>query len=284
MIRGQGRINVFINIKRAHFYKKQFEKELVKYKFEISKANQNFVPLTLYSFSGNAQFSDQVLSILSFVKNVGIPNKWIIISDGSHDNNQSKYFQSFPFIEYKLWYEWIDERFDQKILETKFWQIKKLIAFANIPVDSSTILLDSDILFFNRFKDYINCITNKNWYLADLEPHFDDDYNHSPNQNYTNSGFIVLNHAIDWEQGIQYIIERLELGRFIGHFSEQTAIEIVVKKNELSFLDPRLFLLELKDHFTLNSTYNHDNLAVRHFVGPIRFRMWTVAKQYANFL
>jgi hypothetical protein len=173
----------------------------------------------------------------------------------------------------------------KKVFNTPYWQVKKLLSFANISVNGCTILLDSDVLFFNKFEEYLPTLINKNnWYLSDLHPHFDEDYHYKPHQNYTNSGFIVLNSSISWEQGVQYLLKRIECNLPIAHFTEQTAVEIVVKENQFRFLDPRLFLLELKDHFTYSSIYNHRQLAIRHFVGPIRFRMWLTAKKFSFFL
>lgn len=63
----------------------------------------------------------------------------------------------------------------------------------------------------------------------------------------------------------------------LSHFREQTAMEIVFKDNGLKSLDPRLFSLSLEDHFSYRSDIEHDCLAVRHFMGPIRFRMWLTA-------
>jgi len=283
MIKGQGRIQILINKKRAELYKKQFEVKLSNYNFETLKKVETRVPLTLYAFSGNAQFADQVLSILSFLKNVGIPEKWIIVSDGTHNTSQIKYFESFPFIKFKLWHNLIAEKFRAQIADTPFWQIKKFFVVTNIPIESSTVVLDSDILFFPKFRDCIESLQEKNWYLSDLTPHFDEGFKPIAHQNYANGGFYILNQPINWEQGIEYMLKRM-VNASISHFTEQTAVEIVFKNNDLNFLDPRLFLLDLTDQFTIKSCCNSDNLAIRHFVGPIRFRMWIAANKYLYFL
>ena len=281
-IRGVGRINKAINIYRANRVRKSFSKiEVFNLKIE------NILEVQMVSFSGEVTINDQIVSILSFVKNVGYPKKWIVFSDGSHSKLSKRKLQGFNFIE-------IIDNFlnngETQSLTNLTWMEKKYYYFSTLPINITTIFLDSDILFFPGFnKNIFNSIKTNNWYLSDLACHFDegflkankDDY---PWMNYTNSGFFILNKSVDWKPGNSYLNHMRNAGLPFGHFSEQTAMEIVFKHNNMCFLDPRLFSMSMEDHFTLETTVRHNILAIRHFVGPIRFRMWLIAAKNNFFI
>lgn len=282
-IPGSGRINKAINMKRAEVVKKIFISNFsAPVVLNEKKIN---IPVELVSFSSKGTYYDQLLSILSFVKNVGTPLSWKIFSDGSYESEHTRGLKAFSFVEV-IEDAKLPSPLDQR---NASWQEKKFYYFASVDIKQTTILLDSDILFFEGFSENIlKAVKRKNWYLPYFEPQFDayfldksKDYYHQ--MNYTNSGFFVLNENIDWSKGKAYLAELKEKNIPLTHFSEQTAMEIVFKDNQMRFLDQNRFCLSMEDHFTLNSKIDHAELAIRHFVGPIRFRMWLVAKQFGFF-
>lgn len=277
---GISRVNKKLNIYRSKKCREVFDSYLEKYTLLL---NSKRISLVLYSFSGLSTYQDQMLSLISFLNNVGIPKSWIIFSDGSYSEDHIRKLKKFPFVEVKKY-----NVFDNNHEEIS-WMEKKFRAYSSVVINGTSIFLDSDILFHNGFNESIvQALGQNNWYLSDLSAHFDDYYfsnysNDFNKMNFINSGFFVLNSNIDWDMGKQYLARLKKEEIPLGHFSEQTAMEIVFKSNNLRFLDPRIFLLTMDDHFTLNSNVDYSQIAIRHYVGPIRFRMWLVAKKYNFF-
>jgi hypothetical protein len=88
-----------------------------------------------------------------------------------------------------------------------------------------------------------------------------------------NSGLLVLNTVFNWNKAWDYIYQRINAGLSISHWSEQTAIHIVATGSENFFaMDPRKFLAGGGDSFKISVSWKH--LALRHFVGPVRHKMW----------
>jgi hypothetical protein len=275
MIPGAGRLNKMINVFRAGRLRKEFagKNELANF-FTGTKQN---AAVKLVSFSGKATNGDLLLCIRSFIKYVGVPISWHIFSDGTHTSKEIELLEQFPFVIF-------EKNETAKIDPAATWMEKKFYFFSSFHVESTTIFLDSDILFFEGFSNSIlSALKTHNWYLSDLACHFDPDFllNYPADfhrMNYVNSGFFVLNSNVDWTMGRDYLDSLKRENKMMGHFSEQTAMEIVFKHKSFRFLDPRLFCMSMEDHFTYGTHLPYSQLAIRHFVGPIRFRMWLVAK------
>ncbi|HRO41262.1 MAG TPA: hypothetical protein PL009_00405 [Flavipsychrobacter sp.] len=271
MIPGQGKLNKFYNNRKAKRSKESF------YKFLLQDISPNLdkptVDITLACFSGQGETSDQMLSIYSFVKNVGVPRSWKIISDGNHIEETRKFFKRFPFVEFTEWSNEIAPEYRELISECPTWQVKKLFTFCSLKISSTTIFLDSDILFFPNFKTGLDSLRKYNWYMADTSAHFDEEFNPSSGYNYLNGGFLVLNQQPDVRGCIDYYMQKVKTNT-VGYFTDQTAMQLMVQQNDFRFLDPRFFCLSVEDMFGLNSKIDTTPLAVRHYVGQVRFRMW----------
>jgi hypothetical protein len=285
-LKGVGRINKKFNQITGERAKLKFVENFNFMLFNPNLIGSKYViECTLYSFSGKEQFFDQVLSIQSFLKNVGVPKKWIIYSDKSHTQEQLNFLKSFNFLCVMNWDEVIHPSISA--VQCSVWQLQKYYCYSGSKISGQSFFLDSDVIFLPRFHDFINSeLKSDNWFLADTYPCLNDDYlkliRHSV-INFVNGGFFILNTEIDWQEGNDYILKYLSHDLPVPYFTDQTAMEIVFKTNKLKLLDPRLFSLSLVDHFTFFSDVKHDSLAIRHFVSPIRFRMWQVAKCYNYF-
>ena len=58
------------------------------------------------------------------------------------------------------------------------------------------------------------------------------------------------------------------------YFSEQTIINILLKDNSFMPLTPKTFILDTDDQFDFSYLYNPKQMAVRHYTGPVRHKMW----------
>lgn len=281
MIKGQGKLNKWYNDRKARKYKHGFYEFLRRN--QPPDLNRPAVDLTLVCFSGQGETSDQMLSIYSFLKNVGVPHKWKIISDGNHIPETRQFFKRFPFVEFTEWQDELAPEYRNLVPENPGWQVKKLLTFCSLKVSGTTIFLDSDILFFPFFKVGLPSLQRHNWYMSDIAAHFDEAFPRPEGYNFLNGGFLVLNEQPDVRGCLDYYNERVRTGT-LGYFTDQTAMQLMVLENDFRFLDPRFFCLTVEDMFGLRSKVSTEGLAVRHYVGQVRFRMWHEAHKQNYFL
>jgi len=217
---------------------------------------------------------DQILSIVSFVKAIGRPKKWILYSDGSHSDEHGSMLSEIQFLTI------------ESDVEGSVWQEKKYNAFSRHELSETTVFLDSDILFFEPFAQFVPYLKRHGWVLPENKGAIclDDDYTTASYEYLTaiNSGFFVLNERPNWIAGYEYLRRRIEENK-LSHFSEQTAINIVFENaTGLRALDPRYFVLTLSDMFC-NRLHEPESIAMRHYVGPIRHKMYlSFAKNYGT--
>jgi len=233
--------------------------------------------IELVSYSGSKYFLDQLLSIFSFYYNYGIPEKWIIFSDGTYTNEEVDIFKSIKNVEIKH-FDFgflplsITSQFD------KFPTLKKLYIFSNINIISTTIFIDSDIIFYQSCKKYLNDISNDNFYIEDESNYyFDEEYlkTNSNIQHPLNLGMIILNTRPDWNVALDYLQKKIYSNE-LDYWSDQTAMHILATDPTLKFvpLNKYKFVVGGNDNFKICHSCDYSSIAVRHFVGPIRHKMW----------
>ena len=255
-----------------HIQCPDFEKEL-----QLILNNKIQINLELVTFTNSKNFLDFLLSILSFVSSNGLPVKWTIYADDEFTLFQKKLLSQFSFLVFKNWFDNVS--IDNKLLFGSSWQYRKYLSFSTHSFSSTTIFLDSDVLFYNHFKKYIEIIKEGNWYLPDPAEAFSvdeeifEESNYKRNMYVINSGFIVLNHMPAWNLGLDYLKKTSKKG-ILTHFTEQSAINIVYTNDpNAKILEPRRFHISLVDNFRIR-VLKTDHLAIRHYVGPIRHKMW----------
>lgn len=275
-IPGYGRSIKWIICKVADSNKTSFLKELKK----IYKANKKTekVPMEVISFSGTKAYADQCYSILSFLKNVGEPIHWTIYSDGTYTQEEIELLQSLSWISVIPYNKNIDQAPEVLIrFADKYVWGKRLIAYVTHPIKTTTIFTDSDILFYPEFKRVIPSIQKGNWFIDDTGPHFDSYYmnnGYAVAAPFLNAGFLIFNDTPNWNVLLNYINDRLKDGN-VEHYTDQTAFHKMVVETGLGTpLSNNLFILSCSDHFTHRVHFNVDKIALRHFVSPVRHKMW----------
>ena len=255
----------------AEARKRNFKKFYSNFFFNI---NREQVPFHVVSMSGTQVLWDQVYSICSFYINAGKPVSWTIFSDGTYTKEEISFLETIPFVAVKE-IDTTEINIDAALFQ-KHPLLKKLAAYSKVKVEGTMLFCDSDVLFFKDFKNYCNCFTNHNWYLPDNDRvYLDEEYlqKNIPAMFGVNSGLLILNDAFDWSKAWDYIYQRIKAGLSISHWSEQTAIHIVATgSNNFFAMDPRKFLAGGGDSFKISVSWKH--LALRHFVGPVRHKMW----------
>lgn len=283
-IKGRGYITKKICRSIGAFRRKQFLDLVYKRKIQLSAYPlDRFVDIRfdILSISSKSDFAEQFFSILSFIVNVGLPPKWILVSDGSHSSVEVELIHEyFPFVEFLNWDE-IPNRFPdfEQVYQDYVRESpmgKKIYILSNYLVGKNTLYTDSDILFYPKFRGFLDLLnsTNSLHYLPDNDwGTLDDDLNATSSREMfqLNGGFLLITPSIDWSKGLDYL--RSRMGKY-GYFSEQTACHVTFHNQDAQPFDPRIFLLITTDHFRFFNATNKRKAAIRHFVGPLRHKMW----------
>jgi hypothetical protein len=291
-IKYQGGVTKLIASKIAKKNKAQFA-DFVKQNLKDVRSKLRYTPIKInvVSLSSSADFYDQILSILSFLRYVGTPQCWTIYSDGSHTKQQIELIKSgLEFVEIKN----IDLENDENLVQTmkpallpyKEYLLdyarrqpmgKKLFYYLNHAVTIPTLFLDSDILFYNK-ADIFNVLLKedrKGWFLPDATwGCLDSRYlSFTTKQLYqVNAGFFLLHEELgDVSPGLLFL-KNCEYK--YEYFSEQTIFHIIFNKLGFFPLDPRVFILNTLDQFTFSYASNRESIAMRHYTGPVRHKMW----------
>ena len=230
---------------------------------------------TVVSFSGGKWFADQLYSLYSFYINVGKPKQWLIYNDGTYSEMQ---LQALSKIE-RVTICNLDSsaaRLPQIALQ-KFPTLNKVEIVSKHISEKKIILIDSDILFYKQFNAHENSYLAANYFLVDEgNRYFDCDFlaeNPSIEQPF-NFGLLLLNNRFNMESVYSYLEERFSAG-VLGYWSDQTAFQKLIMRDK-SFLplDKELFKVGGGDSFHFSHCVDYNKIALRHFVGPVRHKMW----------
>jgi hypothetical protein len=257
----------------------------------VARLGYKPMQVEVVSFSSSKDFHDQVLSILSFLRYVGTPICWTIYSDGSHTPDQIQLLNSgFEFIKVEAinWAStssWIGKcklellPYREHLLDYAQKQPlgKRLFLYLNREIMNPTLFLDSDILFYNKASVLSSVLKEEanGWYLPDENwGCLDSRYrNSNSDQLYqVNGGLILLNkNLVNLSIGLDFL---KSLNNEYEYFSEQTVMHILLRANNFFPLDPRIFILNSSDQFDFSYLYGREEIAIRHYSGPVRHKMW----------
>jgi hypothetical protein len=248
----------------ASAQRRKFSKLVWAGKLNVPLNDKN-LDFDIISFSGKRDFEEQVLSIYSFVFHIGVPHHWVVYSDGSHsDLEKDMLVKMFPFVTFKLWNS--NPSLNDHILLRNYLETchlaKKLHAILGHEYGRQTIYVDSDIVFYRKALPYFNSnlIRDDFWYINDCTDAFA-----------LNSGLLILNKNFNFK----YVYEYLESLHFeFEYFSEQSAFNYAFKKQNAGVLEPDKFIVDLTDQFKVSMGFTTDEIALRHYVNPVRHKMW----------
>jgi hypothetical protein len=234
------------------------------------KSEANF---NVLSFSGSKQFADQLYSISSFYRNVGKPNSWVIYNDGSYKHEELEVFSSIKGV--KVLDIFIGEGSLPLFWFKQYPTLLKVEILRELKDFSDTILFtDSDVLFYKKFKNFTHQFASDNWYIVDEgKGYFDTSFDLPARELPLNFGFLVLNKPSNWNFIFTYLNEQIVRGQ-LHYWSDQTGAHLLAQKEKFSFMPIESFVVGGKDSFKLSHDVNYNKIALRHFVGPVRHKMW----------
>jgi hypothetical protein len=238
------------------------------------------VPFQVFAYSGESSLPEQVASIRSFLKHVGRPKRFTVVSDGTLSGRSSGILKSLDSaISISGSAPWLPKDLPTKIYPylTTHPTGKQLALAMSLPVDGPTLYVDSDVLFFPGARDLIRLADSGGvpaFYLADCrlsadERLFRDD---AEKAQPVNAGVLLLFEKLDWAVAVRRFMETPGLPNF---FTNQTMTHLAMHANGASPLDDRKYVLQLDDQFVYPDRYAGCDLALRHYVNPVRHKFWT---------
>ncbi|NML63653.1 hypothetical protein HHL22_00365 [Hymenobacter sp. RP-2-7] len=252
--------------------------------------NDKVIEIEIVSFSSTYDFNEQVLSILSFIKNIGIPISWTLYSDGTHTQEQINRIESaFTFlklIKTDIIENYIRDNIKDSLIPYKNLLIsyakklplgKRLFLYLNYSIKYPTLFIDSDIVFYQKSQCIINLLNDSKdgWFLPDADyNNLDSRYvaNTTPQHYQVNGGFFLLNkELVKVSNGLDFL---KILDDKYEYFSDQTVFHIIISENNFMPLDPRIFILNSGDQFDFSYLHPKETIAIRHYTGPVRHKMW----------
>ena len=240
------------------------------------------VPLDAFSYSGEAMLPEQVRSIRSFLRHVGRPKRFTVISDGTHSTQSIDLLRNIdPVVSVASSGEHLPADLPDKFRHyvTTYPMGKQLGLIMSLPRNGPAFYVDSDVLFFRDAASLMPDIASTAapaLYLPDCQDCSADSRvlrgPHEAGQP-VNSGLLLLLRPLDWSLAIRRF---LELEGEPNFFTNQTLVHLVMHANEARSLDPTRYVLQLDDQFIYPDRYAGPHLVLRHYVNPVRHKFWTV--------
>ncbi|GBO52981.1 hypothetical protein APA_782 [Pseudanabaena sp. lw0831] len=245
--------------------------------FPIAQKRQ--VPIKVYALSCERDLPEQVASLRSFLRHVGIPKAFTIMSDGSYTEKSMKLLRRVhPCVDVQLLTKFQRDDLPQSVYEYASQQAmgKKLAALMSIPIDEATLYTDSDILFFQGASDLAELAASADldtYYLPDCKNSLDKRliYEDIEQQNPINAGFILFKKALDWDESVQRLASLKEPPNY---FSEQTIVNLTIKRNHGNALAREKYIMNVDDQFIYSDKFATKQIAMRHYVSDIRHKFW----------
>ena len=235
----------------------------------------------LVTYSGEAALPEQVASIRSFLRHAGRPQQCTIFSDGTYTPRSIELLEQIdPVVHVNTAPPPIASNVPEKVQEYLATHPtgKQLAVIMSIKAENEpAFYVDSDVLFFHGAKHLSSLIGQREapaMYLADCIVAADERLFRDPaeRERPVNTGFLLLSRPLDWSLALSRFAE---LNGAPNFFTNQTITHLTMHANGARPFDPRKFVLQLDDQFIHRDRYAGRDLALRHYVNPVRHKFWT---------
>ena len=237
-------------------------------------------PLEVFSYSGEPALPEQVASIRSFLRHVGRPATFNVVSDGSYSESSKRLLQAIdPCVCIREVRDWVPKDLPEKVYPylTNYPTGRQLGLIMSLPIAKPILYLDSDILFFAGADDLHARAETRDvpaFYLADCRFSGDERILRSSDEmrDPVNTGFLLLFRQLDWSLSVQRFLELKGEPIF---FTNQTLTHLAMHANAAAPFDSQKYVLQLDDQFVFPDRYASPSIALRHYVNPVRHKFWT---------
>ena len=239
------------------------------------------VALSVFAYSGEKTVPEQVKSIRSFLRHVGRPKSYTVISDGSHSDHSVRLLEQIDFVvSVRPSGDQLPADLPPKFLHyiTTHPIGKQLGLVMSLPRNGPALYVDSDVLFFPGAADLLRYVPGQEvsaLYLADCQTSSADPRifrGANEELHPVNCGCLMLFRKLDWSLGIQ---RYLDLEGEPNFFTNQTIVHLTMHANGAKAFDERKYVLRLDDQCIYPDRYASRHLALRHYVSPVRHKFWT---------
>jgi hypothetical protein len=238
------------------------------------------IPARVYSYSGEDALPEQVASIRSFLKNAGRPPSFNVVSDGTYSEQSIEMLKRIdPVVSVSfMTAPPPDLSPDLRSYLTTHPTGKQLALIMSLSMDEGPVLyVDSDVLFFPRAHELASLSETRGvpaLYLADCQFSGDERLLRAASEmeNPVNTGVLLLFQPLDWSLSLERFAQ-LKGGP--SFFSNQTMTHLAMHANGAEPFDRQKYLLRLDDQFVYPDRYASRDLALRHYVNPVRHKFWT---------
>jgi hypothetical protein len=245
------------------------------------------VPFSVFAYSGESTLPEQVASLRSFLRHVGRPRRFTIVSDGTLTGRSCDILKNLdPVVSVSASAGWVPKDLPQRIYPYLATHPtgKQMALIMSLPVDGPTLYVDSDVLFFPGARDLVPLAENGSasaFYLADCRLSADERLFRSDAEKAqpVNTGVLLLFEKLDWTLAIRRF---LDLQGSPDFFTNQTMTHLTMHANGTCPLDNQKYVLQLDDQFVYPDRYACRNLALRHYVNPVRHKFWTTLARRAR--
>src|SRR3954469_17630332 len=141
-------------------------------RFSEIESTRSF-PLEVFSYSGEAALPEQVASIRSFLRHVGQPPRFTVVSDGTYSDESRRVLKAIhPSVSVSDVRDWMPANLPNEIYPYLKGHPtgRQLALIMSLATNGPVLYLDSDILFFagvNDLHTYVKANGVPAFYLAD---------------------------------------------------------------------------------------------------------------------
>lgn len=235
--------------------------------------------LRVFAYSNEEMLPEQVRSIRSFIRNVGRPESFIVVSDGSHSERGIRLLEDVdPTVSVRPFGDGLPDDLPAKARHyvSTYSMGRQLGILMSLPVNGPVLYLDSDVLFFPGaadFSRYLSATDAPAFYLEDCQLSADTRvFRDAAEQRHpVNCGALLFLKKIDWSLAVRRF---LELEGEPNFFTNQTLAHLALHANDARPFDPAKYVVQLDDQFVFPDRYARRELALRHYVNPVRHKFW----------
>ena len=236
-------------------------------------------PFEVFAYSSDSMLAEQVASIRSFLRHVGRPKSFTIVSDGSHSDRSIRLLKN------------IDRSVSVTTTQPAMADLppklesylknhptgKQLALVMSLPRNGPALYVDADVRFFPAAPDLFargEAQDVSAYYLADCKFAGDPRLLRSAHEENepVNTGVLFLFKKLDWSLSIRRF---LELEGEPNFFTNQTMTHLTMHENGARPFDPAKYVLQLDDQCVFADRYAGPRLVLRHYVNPVRHKFWT---------
>ncbi|MEM8640745.1 MAG: hypothetical protein AAGG51_18290 [Cyanobacteria bacterium P01_G01_bin.54] len=232
----------------------------------------------LYSLSCQRDFPEQVACLRSFLTFVGVPQRFVIISDGSYTDAAIQQLESLhSCVQVVELLAFANPDLPPPVFDYMRSNAmgKKLLAILSIPIEGTTVYTDSDIFFFpgaEALAALLQAADNQSYYLPDNDPAFDARIlQPEETANPINGGFIVFKQPPDWQVAMARFLALTEPPNY---FTEQTMMHLTLHRLGANPLERDRYIMGREDEFRWQDQYAGPEIVLRHYVTPVRHKFW----------